>query len=437
MRMYDIINRKKHGEALTDEEIRFFVEGFTSSEIPDYQASALLMAICFAGMDAQETAALTMAMAESGDVKEPFDQIIKTRSKLVDKHSTGGVGDKTTLAVAPIVAACGVPVAKMSGRGLGHTGGTVDKLEAIAGFRMDFSREEFMELVKKHGICIAKQSANLAPADKKLYALRDVTATVDSIPLIAASIMSKKIAAGADSILLDVKMGSGAFMKDLQSAKLLAQTMVDIGADCGRKTAALITNMDSPMGYTIGNMLEVDEVMQFLWGKLEYSPLTCDFIEVTKELSAAMLFLAEKGDMENCRKHVDKAISSGAALAKMEEMFKAQGARDEFFLDESCEEPLFAPASGYISHMNAEGVGTAAVLLGAGRKLPQDSIDYAAGIILRAKTGMYVREGDEIACLRAANSSLFPSATKKFFDSITFSTHKPENLPLIYERVGF
>jgi len=320
MSFYELINKKKRGGELSREEIRFAVTGFICGEIPDCQMSAFLMAVYFCGMTADETAEFTMAMAESG---EQID-LAGIRGKFgvtADKHSTGGVGDKTTLAVVPIVAACGVPVAKMSGRGLGHTGGTADKLEAIPGLRMDLCGEEFMRIVEKHGACIATQSANLAPADKKIYALRDITATVDSLPLIAASVMSKKIAAGADAILLDVKAGSGAFMKTPEDARALAQAMVDIGMACGRKTAALITNMYAPLGYAIGNSLEIIEVMHILSEKIPVDalPVSQNLITLCEELSAAMLLIAGKGDgcLEQCRRMVKNAIASGAALKKL------------------------------------------------------------------------------------------------------------------------
>jgi pyrimidine-nucleoside phosphorylase len=398
------------------------------------------MAICFTGMTPAETADLTLAMAETGETlgAKRFDQNdYAPLPKIVDKHSTGGVGDKTTLAVAPSVAACGVPVAKMSGRGLGHTGGTIDKLEGLPGFRFDFTREEFAAHVQEHGICIASQSASLAPADKKIYSLRDVTATVDSIPLIAASIMSKKIAAGADAILLDVKAGSGAFMKDVESARQLAQTMVQIGNDCGRQTAALITNMDTPPGYTIGNLLEVGEVIKFLANALERTPLTADFIDITKELSAAMLFLAGKGKLKKCRNLVEEAISTGAAMKKFEQMLIAQGANGGIVYTESQTAPVTAPQSGYISHMNAEGIGICAMMLGAGRELPTDEINHSAGIILHAKTGMFVEAGQKIADLKAApNFTNFPAVQEKFLSCVSFSPKPPRPTPPIHEFIN-
>ncbi|MCL1877270.1 MAG: thymidine phosphorylase, partial [Defluviitaleaceae bacterium] len=358
MRMYDLINKKKRGGALTDDEIFFATDGFTRGEIPDYQMSALLMAIYFMGMETRETAALTRAMVGTSPV---------VKANTVDKHSTGGVGDKTTLAVVPIVAACGVPVTKMSGRGLGHTGGTIDKLEAIPGFRTTFSASELDGIVQKHGLCIAGQSSDLAPADKKIYALRDATATVDSIPLIAASIMSKKIAAGADAILLDVKTGNGAFMKSLDDARELARAMVEIGQNCGRKTVGIISDMSVPLGFAIGNTLEIEEVVAMLSGRAN----CCDRLSTLCEaLSAEMLTLAGKGDREECLRLARNAISSGAALNKFEEMVAAQGG-DVSFLKSPTRAahivPVTSPQDGFIGGFDTEGVGIAAMLLGAGR----------------------------------------------------------------------
>jgi len=449
MRIYDVINKKKRGEALTRDEIHFAVEGFTNGEIPDYQMSALLMAIYFRGMNAEETTALTMAMVDSGE-RVDLTPLTHAASKniTVDKHSTGGVGDKTTLAVVPIVAACGVPIAKMSGRGLGHTGGTVDKLEAIPGFRTKLSGAEFMKIVQDHGLCIAGQSANLAPADKKLYALRDVTATVDSIPLIAASIMSKKIASGADAILLDVKTGSGAFMKKLEDARELAHAMVAIGNGCGRKTSALITDMSAPLGCAIGNSLELREVILFLNGKLQNDPLTKNLCDLCEELSANMLSLADKGGLEECRNMVKEAIFSGKALQKLKDMIVAQGGELSYI--EQLEhitlgKNIFAkhiltinsPSSGYISEPDTEGIGLAAMTLGAGRERPEDEIDYKAGILLKVKRGDYVQTNQPLAEFHTSNEKSIAEASKKFFSSLTISQEPPEQFPLIYERIGF
>ncbi|MCL1863066.1 MAG: pyrimidine-nucleoside phosphorylase [Defluviitaleaceae bacterium] len=432
MRIYDIINKKKRAEALTTEEINFVVSGFTHAEIPDYQISALLMAICLRGMNPDETAALTMAMVASGDTVD----LSELGSVTVDKHSTGGVGDKTTLAVVPIVAACGIPIAKMSGRGLGHTGGTIDKLEAIPNFQTAIAPDDFMKIVKTHGLCIAGQSANLAPADKKLYALRDVTATVDSIPLIAASIMSKKIAAGADAILLDVKTGSGAFMKTSDDARELAKTMVEIGNNCGRKTAALITDMSAPLGYAIGNSLELQEVVQFLKGgatEKNLSDLCFALAENMLELSG--IATAGSGALDMAK----EAVYSGRALQKLKEMVNAQGGDPDDF-----ENPLVAPhiatvtakKSGYLTRTDTESIGVAAMMLGAGRKRPEDKIDYQAGIILKIKYGDYVKEGQPIAELHTNNKQSIPEASEKFLSSLLFTKDAKQSPPLIHEKIG-
>jgi pyrimidine-nucleoside phosphorylase len=437
MRVYEIICKKKRGQALTNDEIKFVVNGFTNGDVPDYQMSALLMAICFNGMTAEETAALTMAMVDSGE-RVDLTELSQKYGTTVDKHSTGGVGDKTTLAVVPIVAACGVPLAKMSGRGLGHTGGTIDKLEAIPGFRTKLSGAEFMQIVKNIGACIAGQSANLAPADKKIYALRDVTATVDSIPLIAASIMSKKIAAGADAILLDVKTGSGAFMKNLRDAKNLAQQMVDIGNACGRKTSALITDMSVPLGCAIGNSLELSEVVQFLKGELN-DPLTKNLRDLCEELSATMLFLAKKGDINECRAMVKAAIASGDALKKLQEMVRAQGG-DVAYLNEPQKAAHIVTVNsregGFISSLDTEGIGISAMILGAGRKTPDDEIDYSAGIILKIKHGDFVAADQPLAELHTSTANAIPAATEKFLSSIKFSQTPPDEIKLIYEAIG-
>ena len=461
MRMYEVINKKKRGEVLTGEEIRWAIAGYTSGEIPDYQMSALLMAVYFRGMNAAETSALTMAMVDSGervDLSQVVANITKRWESLydgwsesggkvitVDKHSTGGVGDKTTLAVVPIVAACGVPIAKMSGRGLGHTGGTVDKLEAIPRFRTKLTGAEFMGIVENLGLCIAGQSANLAPADKKLYALRDVTATVDSIPLIAASIMSKKIAAGADAILLDVKTGSGAFMKELDDARKLAQAMVDIGNGCGRKTAALITDMSEPLGCAIGNSLELREVLLYLKGKLSCSQ-TQNLRALCEALAVNMLLLAEKGDPQECFAQVKEAITSGRALKTLKDMIEAQGGDLSYVEKLESETPresvlaehittVKSPKSGYISKMDTEGIGLAAMTLGAGREKPEDEIDYEAGIILNIKLGDYIEAGQPLAELHTSNEDATTEATAKFLSALTFADTPPKQAPIIHEKI--
>ncbi|MCL2455927.1 MAG: thymidine phosphorylase [Defluviitaleaceae bacterium] len=443
MRIYDVINKKKRGGILSAEEIIFTIEGFTRGEIPDYQMSALLMAIYFNGMNAAETAALTMAMVRANDAPEPENiaNILSYEGKIIDKHSTGGVGDKTTLAVVPIVAACGVPIAKMSGRGLGHTGGTIDKLEAIPNFKTNLSCEEFYSIIKLHGLCIAGQSKNLAPADKKIYALRDVTATVDSIPLIAASIMSKKIAAGADAILLDVKTGSGAFMKSYDEACKLAQAMVDIGNACGRKTAAIITDMSAPLGCAIGNSVELREIILFLRNKKNF--LAENLFTLCEELATQMLVLAEKDSEENCRATVREVVANGKALQKFYAMVEAQGG-DLSFVEylsrddtkREIGEKILSPESGFISEIDAEGIGISAMILGAGRQRPEEKIDYSAGIELKFKRGSFVEKNETLAELFTSNKNLIPDAREKFLQSLSFSQEKPREIPLIYEKIG-
>lgn len=432
MRMYDVIAKKRNGEVLTEEEIRFMIGGYVKGEIPDYQMSAMLMAIYFKGMDDTETAILTDAVARSGDMVDlsPIEGV------KVDKHSTGGVGDKTTLVVAPIVAACGVKVAKMSGRGLGHTGGTVDKLESIPGMKTTLTEEEFFGVVNRTGLSVIGQSGNLAPADKKLYALRDVTATVESIPLIAASIMSKKLAAGNDCILLDVKTGSGAFMKTLEDSVTLAEKMVAIGEHAGKHTMALITNMDIPLGHFIGNSLEVREAVETLKGN---GPE--DLKEVCLSLAAGMLFLAKKGSMEECRTLAEGAVSDGSALARLAAMVDAQGGDSAYIKDifKFSEAPfkreVKAGKSAYIARMDTEMCGIASSLLGAGRITKESSIDYSAGIELKKKTGQKVEEGETIAVLYASKEELFEAAEAEFLKAVTFSGDLPEEEPLIYGYV--
>ena len=433
MRVYDIINKKKQGQPLSSDEIRFVVNAFTTGEMPDYQMSALLMAIYFKGMDNAETAALTMAMAHSGDTVD----LSAIAGIKVDKHSTGGVGDKTSLIVSPIVAALGVPVAKMSGRGLGHTGGTVDKLESIPGMQTSLSTEAFIKTVQRCGLCIAGQSGNMAPADKKIYALRDVTATVDSIPLIAASVMSKKIAAGSDCILLDVKTGSGAFMKTPAQSAELARIMVAIGEGCGRKTVALITDMDVPLGKAIGNSLEICEVVDVLNGQ---GP--ADLTEVCVELAANMLFLADLGDVASCRRMAQDVIDNGKAVGKLADMVEAQGGDRTYIEDTGKFEKaavslcLPAPRNGFISRMDTEGCGLAAMMLGAGRETYDAPIDYSAGIVLHAKTGDPVKAGQAVATLYAGSQKKAEEAAAKLLSCLTFTETPPQKAPLIYERIA-
>lgn len=432
MRMYDLIMKKRNGEALTKEEIQYMVTEYVDGKIPDYQMSAFLMAVYFKGMNEEETLAMTQAVAHSGDMVD----LSGIEGMKVDKHSTGGVGDKTTLVIAPIVASCGVKVAKMSGRGLGHTGGTVDKMEAIPGMRTSLDREEFFDVVNKTGLSVIGQSGNLAPADKKLYALRDVTATVDSIPLIAVSIMSKKLAAGNDGILLDVKTGSGAFMKTVEDSIALAKEMVSIGENAGKKMAALITNMDIPLGHNIGNSLEVIEAVETLKGK---GP--ADLTEVCLQLASNMLYLAGKGTEEECRALAENAIKSGAALKRLVAMVEAQGGDSEVILntDKFAKAPYVyevkAEKDGYITHIDAEGCGIASAMLGAGRETKESEIDYTAGIILHKKTGEQVKKGDVLAALYTSKEELFKAAAEKYKKSIFIEDEAPKKEPLVYARV--
>ena len=432
MRMYDVIAKKRNGETLNEEEIRFMIDGYVKGEIPDYQMSAMLMAIYLNGMSDKETAVLTNQVAHSGDMVD----LSPIQGIKVDKHSTGGVGDKTTLVVAPIVAACGVKVAKMSGRGLGHTGGTVDKMESIPGMRTTLTEEEFFQVVNATGLSVIGQSGNLAPADKKLYALRDVTATVESIPLIAASIMSKKLAAGSDCILLDVKTGSGAFMKTLEDSITLAEKMVAIGEHAGKKTMALITNMDIPLGSLIGNSLEVIEAAETLKGK---GPE--DLTEVCLQLASGMLYLAGKGSLEVCRDLAEKTIADGSALDRLVAMVEAQGGDSSVIKDTSLFEKapfwreVIAPKSGYITHMDTERCGIASSMLGAGRVTKESEIDYTAGIAILKKVGQSVVEGEVMAVLYTSKEELFSASLEEFLSAVIIGDDKPVAEPLIYARI--
>ncbi|MBR6770290.1 MAG: pyrimidine-nucleoside phosphorylase [Lachnospiraceae bacterium] len=432
MRMYDLIMKKRNGGILSKEEIDYLIREYVEGRILDYQMSAFLMAVYFQGMNQEETLAMTQAVAHSGDMVD----LSAIEGVKVDKHSTGGVGDKTTLIIAPIVAACGVKVAKMSGRGLGHTGGTVDKLESIPGFQTALDRQEFFDIVNKTGLSIIGQSGNLTPADKKLYALRDVTATVDSIPLIAVSIMSKKLAAGSDGILLDVKTGSGAFMKTVEDAIALAKEMTTIGKNAGKKTMALITNMDLPLGYCIGNSLEVIEAVTTLKGE---GPK--DLTEVSLSLAAHMLYLAGKGRVEECRELAQAAIQDGSALERLIAMVEAQGGdasviRDtDLFEKAPYEQALTAEKSGYITAMDTEGCGIASSMLGAGRETKESSIDYTAGIRIKSKVGDYVEKGQIIGLMYASDEKLFAAARKRYLEAVTIGDSKPPQQPLIYATV--
>lgn len=415
MRMVDIIEKKRDGQELTTAEINFFIEGYTKGEIPDYQASALAMAIYFQDMNDRERADLTRAMVESGDTID----LSAIDGVKVDKHSTGGVGDTTTLVLAPLVASFGVPVAKMSGRGLGHTGGTIDKLESIAGFHVELTREQFIDLVNRDKVAVIGQSGNLTPADKKLYALRDVTGTVNSIPLIASSIMSKKIAAGADAIVLDVKTGDGAFMKTQEDAEELAHAMVRIGNHVGRKTIAIISDMSQPLGFAIGNALEVKEAIETLQGK---GPK--DLTELVLTLGSQMVILAGKAKTsEEAKEMLLDAIHSGKALAKFKEFLANQGG-DASIVDDLTKLPqakykieLPAKQSGYISRMVADEIGVASMILGAGRATKEDVIDLAVGLVLHKKVGDKVEEGESILTIYS-NRENVEDVKQKLYDNI-------------------
>lgn len=417
MRMYDLIMKKKHGESLTDAEIRFLVNGYTKGEIPDYQMSAFLMAVCFHGMDEAETLSLTMAMAESGEMLD----LSAIHGRKADKHSTGGVGDKTSLILGPMVASLGVPVAKMSGRGLGHTGGTIDKLESFPGFSVSISNEKFIENVNRMKLSIIGQTADLAPADKKLYALRDVTATVDQLSLIASSIMSKKLAAGSDVIVLDVKAGSGAFMKTYEDARKLAETMVKIGNGAGRKTYAVISDMNQPLGCAVGNILEVKEAIEALNGRAPE-----DLNDACMTLASYMLLGAGRAkEISEAKELLTESIRSGAALSKMAEFVKAQGG-DERYVYEPDRFPkanliyeVKARNDGYISAMNTEEIGLTSLVLGGGRETKESEIDLTVGVVFEKKIGARVRVGDTVAVLHANDAEKLSAATKRLQNAIT------------------
>ena len=432
MRMIDIIEKKRDGLVLSKEEIEFFVNGYVKSEIPDYQVSALLMAIYLNGLNESETSLLTACMAHSGDIMD----LSEIDGIKVDKHSTGGVGDKTTFIISPIVASLGVPVAKMSGRGLGHTGGTIDKLESIPHMRTSLTHEEFLNTVKKVGFSIIGQSGNIVPADKKLYALRDVTGTVDSMQLIAASVMSKKIAAGADCILLDVKTGSGAFMKTLDDSVKLAKTMVSIAKSVGKKAVALITNMDRPLGKAIGNSLEIIEACDTLKGK---GPR--DLTEISIELAANMLNLAGKEPLEVCRCMAREVIKNGKAFDKFKEMVHAQGG-DVSVLDNSdafpkakVEYTIKAKKSGFIHKFDTEKVGIASAILGAGRETKESTVDFTAGIILEKTIGDFVEKDEPLARFYSSEISKCKDAEDLFNQALKISDEEVNFSPLILSRV--
>lgn len=421
MRMVDIIEKKRNGEELTTTEIRFFIEGYTNGSIPDYQASALCMAIYFKDMTDRERADLTMAMVESGDQID----LSSIAGVKVDKHSTGGVGDTTTLPLAAMVAAVGVPVAKMSGRGLGHTGGTIDKLEAIEGFHVELSSEDFSKQVNEIGMAVIGQSGNLTPADKKLYALRDVTGTVSSIPLIASSIMSKKIASGADAIVLDVKTGDGAFMKTVDDSILLAKAMVKIGNSVGRNTMAIISDMSQPLGYAIGNALEVKEAIDTLKGD---GP--ADLNELCYTLGSQMVVLGGKAEtIEEARKLLEEVVANGAALEVLKKFIAAQGGDASVVEDPSrlpqakFEISVPAKQSGYVAKIEAEDIGTAAMLLGAGRATKESEIDLAVGLVLHKKVGDQVAQGESLLTIYANNEDV-AAVIEKIYAHIHISNEK-------------
>ena len=431
MNVYEIIDKKKRGLELNQTEIEYLINGYVNNEIPDYQISAWLMAVYFQGMTDRELLALTNCMTKSGEIVD-LSSIMGVK---VDKHSTGGVGDKVTLVVAPIVAACGGKVAKMSGRGLGFTGGTIDKLEAIPGLKTALAEEDFFNMVNEIGLAVMGQSADIAPADKKLYALRDVTATVDSIPLIASSIMSKKLAAGSDKIVLDVTVGSGAFMKDKENAVQLAEKMVAIGNGAGKKTVAILTNMDVPLGKMVGNNLEVVEAIETLKGR---GPE--DLIAVVVEIASTMLYLAQIGTKEECMKKVKRVIADGSALEKLKLMVERQGGDGSYienpdqFEKAIYQHEIIANNSGYIGKMNTEEFGKAAVLLGAGREVKDDPIDMTAGIQFNKKTGDAVKQGDIVAIAYSSSKEKLQQGVQKISDIYDIVDKRPQVVP---EIIGY
>lgn len=432
MRMVDLIEKKRDGHELTTEEMTFIIQGFTDGSLPDYQMSAWAMAVYFQGLTERECADLTMAMVQSGDQID----LSKIEGIKVDKHSTGGVGDTTTLVLGPLVASVGVPVAKMSGRGLGHTGGTVDKLEAVAGFHVEIENEQFIELVNKNKLAVIGQSGNLTPADKKLYALRDVTATVNSMGLIASSIMSKKIAAGADAIVLDVKTGAGAFMKTLEDSEALAHAMVQIGNNVGRQTMAVISDMSQPLGFAIGNALEVKEAIDTLKGE---GPE--DLTELSLTLGSHMVYLAKKASsLDEARARLTQAIQDGSALETFRKFLIAQGG-DGSVVDHPEKLPqasfvyeLQAKESGYVSEIVADEIGTAAMLLGAGRATKESEIDLAVGLVLRKKIGDYVEQGESLVTIYS-NVEDVNAVKEKLYNHISISKERVSKPTLIYKEI--
>ena len=433
MRIYDIIEKKRDGNELSKQEIEYFIKGVCDGSIADYQTSALLMAIYINGMNSSEIANMTMAMVNTGKTID----LSEIEGIKVDKHSTGGVGDKTTLIVAPIVAVLGIPVAKMSGKGLGHTGGTIDKLESIPGFNTNVTTKKFIENIKDIGLCIAGQTQNLVPADKKLYAIRNATSTVDSIPLIASSIMSKKIASGADKIVLDVKTGSGAFMKNIDESVNLAQTMINIGKSVGKETVAFITNMDEPLGNNVGNSLEVIEAIEVLKGSGSE-----DLKSLSFELSATMVSLATGNGIKKCREDVTNAVENGSALKKFSEMIEKQGGDSSIIYDYKkfgeavYSREIYSSCQGYINQIDTEGVGKISSLLGAGREKTDSVIDYCSGIVLKKKTGEKVLKGEPIAQLFSNNKSSIENASSIFEKNFNISEKPTEKKPVIISKIN-
>ncbi len=434
MNFQNIIMKKRNGLELDDNEIRFFIKGYTNGEIPDYQVSALLMAVYFNGLNKRETLSLTKEMLFSGETVD----LSAIEGIKVDKHSTGGVGDTTSMIVAPLVASCGVPVAKMSGRGLGHTGGTIDKLESIPGFKVELSIDNFIKQVKQHKLALIGQTGNLAPADKKLYALRDVTATVENISLIASSIMSKKLAAGSDAIVLDVKIGHGAFMQTLDEAVELAKTMVEIGNGMNRNVVALVTNMDQPLGFAIGNALEVKEALQVLGGE---GP--SDLKELCLRLAVEMISIGLKIDSASARKKAEESLGSGKALAKFLDFIEAQGG-DADYLKNPSKLPssaktidVISPETGYIKAINALELGLCAMSLGAGRETKESKLDYASGILLNAKNGDFIAKGQTLATMHLSDSLKYdPDIESRVADSFEIVPDKADSsTKLILARV--
>ncbi len=433
MKMYDLIHKKKNKEKLTKEEIEFIIQGYTQGSIPDYQMSAFLMSVCLNGMDHEETAALTVAMAHSGDILD----LSKIHGIKVDKHSTGGVGDKTSLVLGPLVAALGIPVAKMSGRGLGHTGGTIDKLESFPGFSTTITTEKFIENVNTIKMAIVGQTANLAPADKKIYALRDVTATVDNISLIASSIMSKKIASGSDVIVLDVKTGSGAFMKTLEESLALAREMVQIGTIAGRKTYAVITDMNQPLGNAVGNTLEVIEAIDTLRGE---GPK--DLLEVSMILAAYMLVGAEIAkDIEEAKMLLEEKLADGSALKKFAEFVRAQNGdsepifNTELFAKARIAEEVTAPEDGYITYIHTDEIGMTSLILGGGRETKESVIDISVGVKIHKKLGDYATKGESIATLYANDEKKLAEAKQRLLNSYVIGQAKIEKPKTVYAIV--